>query len=106
GAAQALPAIEPYLAAGDTGVRAAAVGALRFLAAVDDRLVVGLQDQAAVVRRAAASALSYRGITPFLPLVTLLLQHDLDVDTRIQLVIALRLRKRHEPAAGELLAWA
>lgn len=106
GDARALPAIEPFLGDGNTDVRAAAVAALRFQASVDDQVVAALQDPAAPVRRAAAGALAYRAITPVLPLVTLVLQHDPDVDTRLELVTALRLRKRHEPRLVELLAWA
>ena len=103
---RALPAIEPYLASPGTDLRAAAVGALRFLASVDDKLVAALQDAAATVRRAAASALSYRAITPMLSVVTLVLQHDPDASTRLALVSALRLRKRQEPGLASLLAWA
>jgi HEAT repeat protein len=106
GDARALPAIAPYLDHGDAGVRAAAVAALRFLAGVDDRLVAALQDGAPVVRRAAAGALAYRAITPLLPLVTLVLQHDVDVETRLAVVMALVLRKRQEPRLADLLAWA
>jgi hypothetical protein len=102
----ALPAIEPYLASATTELRATAVGALRFLTTVDDRLVIALQDSAASVRRAAASALSYRAITPMLSVVTLVLHNDPDPSTRLALVAALRLRKRAEPGLAELLAWA
>jgi hypothetical protein len=103
---RALPAIEPFLADPRTDVRAAAAGALRFIASVDDKIVTALQDSAALVRRAAAGALSYRAITPMLSAVTLVLQHDPDATTRLALVTALRLRKRQEPALGGLLSWA
>jgi hypothetical protein len=103
---RALSAIEPYLASDAVPVRAAAVEALRFMAGTDDRIAVALQDLAAQVRRAAAGALAYRAITPMLALVTATLEHDADVDTRLQLVTALKLRKREEPLLAELLAWA
>jgi hypothetical protein len=103
---RALPAIEPLLADPRTDVRAAAVGALRFIASADNQVLAALQDSAAAVRRAAASALSYRAITPMLAAVTLVLHNDPDATTRLALVTALRLRKRAEPALVDLLAWA
>jgi hypothetical protein len=106
GDARALSAIDPYLAAAEVSVRTAAVEALRFMAGVDDKIAAALQDLAASVRRAAAGALAYRAIAPMRALVTLVLQHDPDVGTRLALVTALQLRKRQEPDLIELLAWA
>ena len=103
---RALSAIEPYLAAGDVKLRAAAAQALRFMAGADARVAAALQDLAPEVRRAAAGALAYRAITPMLSLVSAVLQHDADVSTRLQLVSALKLRKRQEPGLGDLLSWS
>lgn len=106
GDARALPAIEPYLAHADVRLRAAAVEALRFMAGVDAKIMVGLQDLAASVRQAAAGALAYRAVTPMLSLVTTMLKQEPDVATRLALVGALQLRKRQEPQLATLLAWS
>jgi hypothetical protein len=103
---RALPAIAPYLAAAEVRIRAAAVEALRFMAGADGEVAAALQDPGPSVRRAAAGALAYRAITPLLPLVTLVLQHDPDVGTRLELVTALVLRRRQEPGLAPLVAWA
>lgn len=103
---KALPAIEPYLAHADVRLRAAAVEALRFMAGVDARILAGLGDPAPEVRRAAAGALPYRAITPMLAAVTLVLQHDPDVATRLELVTAMQLRRTQEPGLVTPLAWA
>ncbi len=106
GDARALSAIEPYLAHAEVRVRTAAVEALRFMAGVEQRIVTALGDHAAEVRRAAAGTLTYRAITPLRSLVALVLQKDPDVSTRLELVNAIRLRKRQEPALVDLLAWS
>jgi hypothetical protein len=106
GDARALSAIEPYLAHAEVRVRAAAVEALRFMAGVEQKIIVALGDLAAAVRRAAASTLAYRAITPLRSIVSLMLQKDPDVSTRLELVNALKLRKRQEPDLVELLAWS
>jgi hypothetical protein len=103
---RALSAIAPYLAHADVKLRATAVEALRFMAGTDGQIAAALQDGAAAVRRAAAGALAYRAITPMLQLVTLLVQHDPDAGTRLELVSALKLRVRQEPGLASLLAWA
>ena len=58
------------------------------------------------MRCAAAGALSYQAITPMLSVVTVVLEHDPDLGTRLALVSAMRLRKRQEPSLAALLAWA
>jgi HEAT repeat protein len=109
GDARALPTLLKYVASDHPTIRAAALGALRFIEdpRVDPLLIAGLSmDSAPHVRIVALHAMSQRRIEPFAQAIFTALRTDASKAVRTQVLAFLIRRGELLSGSSEAIAWA